>query len=394
MPPLHARASVSGSLAHPLLKVLDLGEALQGAIPFDRVAVHLPPGAPDVDASVLGGLGFAALLRQDKGGEDGIPVIHSLGNPEVVRPGDAIRIRPDNGQVSVLFRRGANANSLFLTERCNSRCIMCSQPPREDDDTWRVSELLDLVSLIDRDLDQLGFTGGEPTLLGPHLPALIRACRAALPRTKLHILTNGRNFTDASTVASVRDVIGYGVWAIPLYADVPSRHDFVVQAHGAFDATVNGIYNLAERGHAIEIRFVIHAQTLPRMEQLAEYIYRNMPFVSHVALMGMEPMGFAKVNRDSLWVDPVDYGPALTRAAWHLQNRGIRTSIYNVPLCTLPRSAWPLARQSISDWKNIYDPACLGCAVRSQCCGFFASHGPAWRSRGIQAIRFEETPPQ
>jgi hypothetical protein len=44
MLPLHTRASVSGNLAHPLLKVLDLGEALQGAIPFDRVAVHLPPG--------------------------------------------------------------------------------------------------------------------------------------------------------------------------------------------------------------------------------------------------------------------------------------------------------------------------------------------------------------
>lgn len=390
MLPLHTRASVSGSLAHPLLKVLDLDEALRSSVPFDRVAVYLPPDGPEVDPAALADLGFAAVLRQDGQGIADIPVIHSLANPEVVCPGDAIRIRPETGQVSVLYRRGANANSLFLTERCNSRCIMCSQPPRDEDDTWRVSELLELLPLIDTNLDQLGFTGGEPTLLGPWLPELIRRCRAALPRTKLHILTNGRNFSEAAVADSVSDAVGHTVWAIPLYADVPSRHDFVVQAHGAFDATVNGIYNLAERGHAIELRFVVHAQTLPRMERFAEFVYRNMPFVSHVAFMGMEPMGFAKVNRDSLWVDPADYARPLARAAWHLQDRGITTSIYNVPLCVLPRSAWPLARQSISDWKNVYDPACDGCAEQQRCCGFFASHGPAWRSRAIQAIRFEE----
>jgi hypothetical protein len=93
------------------------------------------------------------------------------------------RSRGDDGQVNVLYRRGANANSLFLTERCNSRCLMCSPPPRDDDDGWRVDELLELIGLIDDDLPQLGFTGGEPTLLGPRLAELIRACKAALPRT-------------------------------------------------------------------------------------------------------------------------------------------------------------------------------------------------------------------
>ncbi|MCW2243165.1 His-Xaa-Ser system radical SAM maturase HxsC [Azospirillum canadense] len=391
MLPLHTRATVTGGLARPLLKVLDLSEALRGRYPFDRVAVHRPPDGPDLDGTALRELGFAAVLcRGAEDRVDGLPAVHSLGNPDVVRPGDVIRVRPDAGQVSVLFRRGANANSLFVTERCNSRCLMCSQPPRDEDDSWRVGELFELVSLLDADLDQLGVTGGEPTLLGPGLPELIRRCRTALPITTLHILTNGRAFATPRVADAVRDGVGRVVWAVPLYADVPFRHDFVVQVDGAFNETVNGIHNLAERGHAIEVRFVVHAQTLPRMERFAEFVYRNMPFVSHVAFMGLEPMGFAKVNRDRLWVDPLDYGPALARAASSLQGRGIATSIYNVPLCVLPRQAWPLARQSISDWKNVYDPACGECAVRARCCGFFASYGAAWRSRGIQAIRIEE----
>ncbi|PWC74720.1 His-Xaa-Ser system radical SAM maturase HxsC [Azospirillum sp. TSH64] len=392
MLPLHTRAVISGALSRQLLKVLDLAEALRGDVPHEQVAVHLDDGI-DVDTGVLRDLRFAAVMRPgatDRRPDDVLPVICGLSNTDVVNPGDVIRVRQDSGQLSVLYRRGANANSLFLTVQCNSRCLMCSQPPRDEDDLWRVRELLDLIPLIDRDLPQLGFTGGEPTLLGPLLPELIRSCKAALPWTGLHILTNGRNFADPAVADSVHDAAGFATWAIPLYADVPSRHDHVVQAAGAFDATVNGIYNLAERGHAIEIRFVVHAQTLPRMQHFAEFIWRNMPFVSHVAFMGLEPMGFAKVNRDLLWVDPVDYGPALAEAAWHLQDRGITTSIYNVPLCVLPKAAWPLARQSISDWKNVYDPACEGCSMRPRCCGFFASHGPAWRSRGIRAFRFDE----
>jgi hypothetical protein len=131
---------------------------------------------------------------------------------------------------------------------------------------------------------------------------------------------------------------------------------------------------------------VVHRQTADRLIELSDFVYRNLSFVRHVAFMGLEPMGFARVNRDLLWIDPADYCGALQAAAWYLQDRGIPTSIYNVPLCVLDRESWPLARQSISDWKNTFVPECAGCAVRAQCCGFFRSAGSDWRSRAIEPI--------
>lgn len=393
MLPLHTYASISGPLPYPVLKVLDLSEALTGRFALNRVAVYISADGPMIDLEALREIGFGALLfdrSPPQGEKHPLPAIHSLLHPAVVSTGDIIKVSQVNGRLSVLYRRGANANSLFVTERCNSKCLMCSQPPRPEDNLWRLTEIFEFLPLIDPDLSQLGITGGEPTLLGGWLPELIRRCKAILPKTQLHILTNGRNFADATLADSVFDGVDCVTWAVPLYADVPSRHDFVVQATGAFEETLNGIYNLAERGHAIEIRFVIHAQTVPRIERFAEFIYRNMPFVMHVAFMGLEPMGYAKVNRENIWIDPLDYASALDRAAWYLHDLGISTSIYNVPLCVLPHSAWLLARQSISDWKNVYVPECGRCAVRSQCCGFFASAGPAWRSRGIKAFAPEE----
>lgn len=120
--------------------------------------------------------------------------------------------------------------------------------------------------------------------------------------------------------------------------------------------------------------------------QLARYIWRNLPFVEHVALMGIEPIGFAKAHQADLWADPIDYAHTLTEAVETLAEAGIPVSLYNLPLCALDRSLWPYAVQSISPWKNDYLPACDACAVRSRCGGFFSWITPAWTSRAISPV--------
>src|SRR3954471_3994748 len=146
-----------------------------------------------------------------------------------------------------------------------------------------------------------------------------------------------------------------------------------LQADGAFDQTLRGIMNLGRCGVSVEIRVVLHRQTVGRLPQLARFIARNLPFVDHVALMGLEMMGFVRMNLESLWIDPVDYQEQLREATGHLLQHGMHVSIYNHQLCVLDRELWPVARKSISDWKNEYPEECGRCAVRDECGGFFAS---------------------
>jgi len=61
------------------------------------------------------------------------------------------------------------------------------------------------------------------------------------------------------------------------------------------------------------------------------------------------------------------------RAVEYIAVRGMNVSLYNHPLCLLPRSLWKFARKSISDYKNIYLDACEHCAVLEQCGGLFKS---------------------
>ena len=288
---------------------------------------------------------------------------------------DVIKFLPANSAINVLYRKEANSNSFLVTERCNSFCIMCSQPPRDIDDRYLVDDMLTALPLVHPDTPEIGITEGEPTLWGDDFIRLIQASKTHLPRTALHILSNGRNFKNLELAAKVAQVKHPDLMiGIPLYADYSQLHDFIVQAENAFDDTIRGILNLKRCRVPVEIRVVLHQKNYHRLPKLAEFISRNLLFVDHVALMGLETMGFAKSNFNGLWIDPYDYSDELEEAAHTLARYGIRVSIYNHPLCVVPESVRPFAVRSISDWKNDFLEECQSCSSLQECGGFFSSN--------------------
>jgi His-Xaa-Ser system radical SAM maturase HxsC len=285
-----------------------------------------------------------------------------------------------------LYRRSPVHNSFLVTERCNNYCLMCSQPPRDIEDGWIFDEIAQALPLIHPDTKAFTLTGGEPLLEWRRLIGLLNLSLELLPTTAVHVLTNGRAFADTAVVAAWADVRHPRLMAgIPIYSAVDSVHDYVVQAQGAFDETVLGVLKLKDKGQRVEIRVVLHAVTAPRIVETATWLARNLPFVDHVALMGLENTGFTLANEQVLWIDPVDYRKDLARAVDILVSTGMRVSVYNLPRCVLAKSTWPYAIQSISDWKNAFVEACESCIERPRCSGFFTTGRPKY-SRGISPI--------
>jgi His-Xaa-Ser system radical SAM maturase HxsC len=263
---------------------------------------------------------------------------------------------------------------------------MCSQPPKDVDDGHIVAEHLRLIDLFESPPQRLCITGGEPTLLKEGLVQIITRLKERFPETFLLMLSNGRMYAYEDFIQKLAAVEHPNfLTSIPLYAGNATDHDYVVQAKGAFDQTIQGFYNAAKHDLAVEVRVVLHKQTIPGLLPLVEFIYRNLPFVRHVALMGLENMGYVKKNWDLLWIDPVDYGGELEAAVRHLYQRRVQVSVYNLPLCVLPRSLWSFARQSISDFKNIYLDECDKCRLKEHCSGLFQS-SEVRHSRAIQAV--------
>lgn len=300
--------------------------------------------------------------------------------------GDVLSIYPQSGRVRVLYRRSSRHNFFLVTERCNNYCLMCSQPPRKVDDGWLIDEIAQVLPLVDSSTPALTFTGGEPLTEWRRFLGLLEMTRDLLPDTAVHVLTNGRAFASPE-VASAWAAVGHPNLSagVPIYAAVDHIHDYVVQAKGAFDQTVLGVLQLKDRGQRVEIRIVLHAITAQRLRETCSWIARNLPYVDHVALMGMENTGFAIANDDKLWIDPVDYQESLKASVDVLAAAGVNVSVYNLPLCVLEPSIRPFAVQSISDWKNTYVQECDDCSARSNCAGFFSTGRPKF-SRGIAAI--------
>ena len=42
--------------------------------------------------------------------------------------GDIVAVHA-SGTIQTLFRARSSTNAMFVTDRCNSNCLMCSQPP-------------------------------------------------------------------------------------------------------------------------------------------------------------------------------------------------------------------------------------------------------------------------
>lgn len=304
----------------------------------------------------------------------GTKIIFGISPLNHISEGDIVSLHP-NGQVNSLFRSKSIHNSLFITDRCNSNCLMCSQPPKNKDDLdyfYHINH--QLVKLIPNSTKELGITGGEPTLLGERFITLLEHITEKLPQTDIHILTNGRAFAWKNIPEAISKVNNSRMmFGIPLYSDFYLEHDYVVQAKNAFNHTILGFHNMARYGLRLELRIVVHKQTYKRLPALAKFIYKNLPFVEHIAFMGLEYTGYTPYNNDKLWIEPSEYIDELEEAAFFLDEAGMNVSIYNLQLCLMKPTLWKFSRNSISDWKRDYLEECNQCKLLNECGGIFAT---------------------
>lgn len=302
-----------------------------------------------------------------------------LGDASSFETGDVVVPSLVRQEIQVLYRSSDVHHAIFLTNRCNSLCLMCSQPPTRPNDAWLIDEAISVIRHISPSPQILGMTGGEPLLLGTRLREVLDAAFDQHPTTRIDLLTNGRLLGDSQLAEKLLTGLQDNVsWLIPLYGHSDFLHDFVVQSPGAFHETLAGVLNLQAYGQAVQIRIVLIEPVLNILPQLCAFIGRNLPFVREVALMGCEPIGFALANRDQCEVDLTKWHPTMIQGVKALDRADIPCVLMNIPLCALPQSLWRYAHRSISDWKRVFIDECKHCTVKNECCGLFAWHEQGW----------------
>jgi len=301
------------------------------------------------------------------------PLIFNVSNIEEFKDGDVISIMKD-GTVNFLYENEVDFNPILVTSRCNANCIACPQPQvsKEED---RTSLNLKLISLMDKNAKTIGVTGGEPTILGDKFLLIMEELKKQLPSSNILLLTNGIRFSDFEFAKKLKMINNNNLQIdIPLFSDTDSDHDYAIGVRG-FYKMIKGLHNLTLLEFKIGLRIVIQKMNYQRLQNIAEFIYHNFPFVYHVAFIQMEIYGKALDNLDSIWIDPYDYVSQLESAVVYLSDRRMSVSIYNIPLCLLPKELWKYSKNSISSWKRSYEDICNECVEKENCGGLFITSG-------------------
>ena len=285
-----------------------------------------------------------------------------------IEEGEIWLIFPAENKAKRFFRPSSNSNTLLFTERCDQKCIMCSQPPKNKDYLYWDLYFSALKELPNKTF--FGISGGEPLLEKEQLFELLRKVISIRPDLKFHILTNAQHFSsdDISELTSLNKNI---LWGIPLYSTNDAIHDKIVGKKGAFENLLGSMTVLYQSGAQIELRTVLLQQNVGYLSHIVNFIADKMPWISYWALMQLEPIGFARIEFLEKFYDHSQNFELVKLALDSAKIRGVTTKLYNFPSCTVNKPYRELSNKSISDWKNKFLDICSGCKEKQHCSGFF-----------------------
>lgn len=289
-------------------------------------------------------------------------------DPEAL-DGDVVFINPGRSVLHRLVRASSQHNTLLVTEQCDQKCIMCSQPPK-DYHVDMFGYFLEAVEMAPMGAI-IGLSGGEPLLHKRALLDFLAATQERRPDIRFHVLTNGQHFDrgDAGQMSELN--LGTILWGIPIYSARSAEHDRIVAKTGAFGTLQKSLAMLGELGATIELRTVVLQSNAGDLEELAAHITRHHSYAESWAIMQLENIGFGRMNWNKEFNDTSRDFSDVAAAIDLASGRGTNVVLFNFPLCTVPAPYRRFCAASISDWKQKFLSTCEGCSLRSTCTGFF-----------------------
>lgn len=302
------------------------------------------------------------------GDQDVLTRLRTLNNYDVVGISD-------EGMLYRYYDDSSIENSFFITEKCNSNCIMCPSPDyaRKRGNSTEVDDLIAIASHIPSDTPHITITGGEPFMAGKRIFDLLDYCRDKFRRTEFLILTNARIFAVNKYCQRLKETMpGNCIIGVPIHGSCSEIHDSLTRVENSFKQTMTGLRRLQSMGVPIEIRVVVCKPNAQDIRSIACLIAEQLNGVRHVNIMAMEMTGNACVNADLLWIPYRESFRYVKPAIDILVESGIDVGLYNYPLCTVDPEYRLLCAKSISSWKVRYAPACAECYLKESCGGVFA----------------------
>ena len=266
-------------------------------------------------------------------------------------------------------------NTIFVTPKCNSNCIMCPmpEPVRKREHKSEYRKIMEIIDCMPSDLSHITITGGEPFLEKESFFNILEKLKFYCePSTSFLLLTNGRALSYKPYMDMFERVIPNNTMVgIPIHGSNADIHDKISQSKGSFDQTVRGIKHLLLVKIPVELRIVVSKLNAENLGDLADFISKEIPDVHSVKIMGLEMLGNAALNQSEVWLPYSEAFQKSKECIDKLIENQIDVQLYNFPLCTVDQEYRMICKKSISDYKIKYLDQCDECSLKKICGGIF-----------------------
>jgi hypothetical protein len=274
------------------------------------------------------------------------------------------------GQEPILRRHA----DVFLTPKCNQRCVFCDLDPRDTDkyigDPERVRDVI--RTSYDAGGRYFMFAGREATM-DPELPAYIAFARAC-GYEYVRLVSNATYLEDPARVAALRDA-GLSHLLVSLHATEPKLSDRITGRLGDFRRTVRGIENVVAAGVRLELSHVVHSwnhELVPGFVRFAA----QWP-ISQLWIAFVSPLYDGWTRAREIMPRIADASPYIQEAFEVSAEAGIDAQMPD--MCSVPFCFMPKHLDFFEEWRSMGTssvhpdktkvPECDACDLRAACSG-------------------------
>lgn len=228
---------------------------------------------------------------------------------------------------SIPFLSAPSSVDLFITNRCNLKCVHCFSTRRES--AVRDLSLAELQSVFTQ-LEKMGvlevrINGGEP-LSHPSINKILEMLESR--RFRKVIITNGTQLTEKIVKQLKKSNI---TPTVSLDDSDAQDHDLFRGVEGSFEKTIAGLKILQENGVQYGINCCLHTKNLLKVESIINLV--TSLGACRIAFLDLKPLGRMRENKD--WMPSHrEYEAVLARLiSAKAKHRGIDVSLETFLSC-------------------------------------------------------------
>ncbi len=274
---------------------------------------------------------------------------------------------------------------ICVFDKCNNRCLMCTNPSEGSWPAWDGSFDYGIKSLKERvlklkkeqkikkgEIKSIYLSGGEPTI-HPDFIDFFVFLKEQFSTATIKLLTNGRRFLYQDFSKKVLVVNDNIEIIFSICGPNAKIHDGVTRTPGSFIQMVAGLNNVLRYrkvSQRIGLRFVISRVTVDHIHKTLKFITSNFPALDEIAVVFMEIEGHGEKNLKFLKVgyDDVKIKKELEKSIV-LAQKNKNIFLYHFPLCTVPQLFWPFVSRTLPKEETTFLKKCKKCKVRNFCLG-------------------------